>query len=172
MNTEREAEANKNFMRYLADSLLKKETVNSEILQKLEQNAIESLETANNLFTNRISYLWTIVTSYYAMFYIASAYVYKKGYKVQHQIVHKVINDALIVLSQKELQEKYLEEYEEEKEKALSLSQQLLNSLEFERTKRSTFQYEMDAELKSSKAQTSLTRAKEFVAIFRELLQK
>src|SRR5690606_7820353 len=117
--------------------------------------AIESLETANNLFTNKTSYLWTIVTSYYSMFYIASAYVYKKGYKAHHQIVHKVINDALLVLSQKELQEKYLEEYEEEKEKALSLSQQLLGTLEFERTKRSTFQYEMDVELKISKAQTS-----------------
>lgn len=172
MNTKRQKEASTNLTKYVTDGLLKKERVNPEILQKLEQNAIESLETANNLFSNKISYLWTIVTSYYAMFYIASAYVYKKGYKAQHQIVHKVINDALIVLSQKELLQKYLEEYEEEKEKALSLSQQLLDSLEFERTKRSTFQYEMDVQLKISKAQTSLNRAKEFVAVFRELLQK
>lgn len=172
MNTKREQEAHANFTQYLAKCFLKKEKPNPHVLQKLEQNAIESLETANNLFSNKISYLWTIVTSYYAMFYIASAYVYRKGYKAQHQIVHKVVNDALIVLSQKELQKKYLEEYEEEKEKALSLSQQLLDTLEFERTKRSTFQYEMDVELKISKAKTSLNRAKDFVTVFRELLQK
>jgi uncharacterized protein (UPF0332 family) len=170
MNTNREQQAHVNFTKYVKDSLLKKEKTNPRILERLEQNAIESLEVANNLFSNKTSFLWTIVTSYYAMFYIASAYVYQKGYKAQHQIVHKVINDALIVLSQKELQEKYLKIYEEEKEKALALSQQLLENLEFERIKRSTFQYEMDAELKISKAQTSLNRAKEFVSIFRELM--
>jgi uncharacterized protein (UPF0332 family) len=51
--------------------------------------------TAQTLYADNISILWTVVTSYYAMFYMASAFVYSKGYKAGHQIVHKVINDSL-----------------------------------------------------------------------------
>ena len=104
------------------------------------------------------------------MFYIANAFIYKKGYKTSHKIVHKIISDALIVLVKKDIEIKYIKEYEEEKEKALSLAEQLLDNFEFERAKRSTFQYEMTKEIKESKSKTSLNRAKEFVSVFRRLL--
>jgi predicted nucleic-acid-binding protein len=68
------------------------------------------------------------------MFYIACAYLYKKGYKTSSERVHQVINDALIALCRKELEQSFLEEYEEEKERALATSdfvgviRQLLNN--------------------------------------------
>ena len=64
----------------------------------------------------------------------------------------------------------FLEEYEEEKDKALSASENLLNSYEYEKTKRSRFQYETTGEIEESKAKTSLERAKKFVSVIRQLL--
>lgn len=170
MDEKRLSQAKFNFDMYLEDSLLKKVNVNPLILQKFEDNATESLISASELFNNKTSYLWTVVTSYYAMFYIASAYIYKKGYKAQHKIVHKVINDSLIVLARSDLKSNLIDLYEEEKDKALSIAESLLDSFEFERAKRSTFQYEMTSDLKESRAKTSLKRAKEFVEVFRKLL--
>ncbi|NOZ80740.1 MAG: HEPN domain-containing protein [DPANN group archaeon] len=171
MDEKRILEAKKNYHAYLSEYLLKKVPFDQNIFEKFQENAIESLTVANELFESRMSYLWTIVVSYYAMFYIASAYIYRKGFKAQHKIVHKVINDTLIILAKDELEKRFLEEYEEEKEKALTLAENMLDSFEHERTKRSTFQYEMTKELKESKARTSLERAKDFVNMFRELIQ-
>ncbi|MBU1198859.1 MAG: hypothetical protein KKF46_02330 [Nanoarchaeota archaeon] len=168
MNEKRIKEAENNFHSYISEQLLKKEEFNQNIYNRLHQNSLESLRVANEIF--KTSFLWTIVTSYYAMFYIASAYIYKKGYKAQHKIVHKVINDALIVLAKNNLKEKLLEEYEEEREKALSIAENLLDNYEYERSKRARFQYEMTEDLKESKAKTSLNRSKEFVEIFRRML--
>jgi len=172
MDEKRQENIKNNFTNYLSNSLLKKTEFDLNIFKRFEENSIESLTTANKLFNEETSYLWTIVASYYSMFYIASAYIYKKGYKAQHKIVHKVINDALIILSKDELEEKFIKEYEEEKEKALNIAETMLDSYGFERNKRSTFQYEMTTNLKKSKAETSLKRAKEFVNTFRELLNK
>jgi uncharacterized protein (UPF0332 family) len=170
MDEKRINEAKHNYYSYLSESLLKRTIFNQDIFDKFLENTLESLAVANELFTNKTSFLWTIVSSYYAMFYIANAFIYKKGYKAQHKIVHKVVNDALIVLAKDELEQKFLEEYEEEKDKALSIAENLLDSYEFERAKRSAFQYEMTRELKESKAKTSLKRAKDFVNIFREIM--
>ena len=172
MDNKRILEAKTNFDNFLRDELLCKEQCNSQILKQYEDNAIESLISAKALFTDNISLLWTVVTSYYAMFYIASAYVYRKGYRSQHQIVHKVINEALIVFGRRELQVTLLDEYQEEQDKALTIAGNLLDSYELERTKRSAFQYEMTVELKRAKAKTSLQRAENFVDIFRKLLHK
>jgi uncharacterized membrane protein (DUF106 family) len=121
VDSKRVAEAKKQFDMFLQDELIVKEACNLNILKKYEENALESLVSANALFTENISLLWTVVTSYYAMFYIASAYVYKRGYKAQHQIVHKVITEALIVLCRKDLTTSLLAAYEEEKDKRLLL---------------------------------------------------
>jgi uncharacterized protein (UPF0332 family) len=171
MDSHRKEEAKGNFDRYLDEGLLQKMDVRQDILDKFEQNATESLISAKHLFDEDISLLWTIVTSYYAMFYIASAYVYKRGYKAQHKIVHKVITDSLIVLCKKDLEKNLLEEYEEEKDKALSIAENLLDSLEYERSKRASFQYEMSIDMKKSRAKTSLDRGTKFVEVFRRLLQ-
>lgn len=170
MDDKRREEAKNNFDNYLTDNLLKKSQFDENIFNKLEQNSLESLEVANQLFTNKISSLWVVVSSYYAMFYIANAYIYKKGYKTQNKIVHKVVSDTLIVLAKKDLSIKLIEEYEEEQEKALSIAENLIDSFDYERGKRSRFQYEMTEQIKESKAKTSLERAKTFVEIFRKLL--
>lgn len=163
-------EANKNFKQYIEDYLLKKVDFNEHIYNKFYENSLESLRVASKINEEGISPLWVIVSSYYSMFYIASAYIYKKGYKAQHKIVHKIVNDTLIVLAKDELTAQMIKEYEEEKDKALSIAENILDSLEYERAKRSMFQYEMTEDLKESKSKTSLKRAKEFVSVFRKVL--
>lgn len=58
------------------------------------------------------------------------------------------------------------------KEKALAASENLLKDYEFEKTKRARFQYETTEEIKEAKAKTSLERAKNFVAVIRQLLSE
>lgn len=163
--------AEKKFQSFLKDGLIKKETFNKDIFNKLYENSLESLEVASNLYQQNLSFLWTIVTSYYSMFYIASAFIYTKGYRTKGRIVHKVVNDSLIVLAKHALEKKLINYYQEEREKALEISQTLLDNFGYERTKRSQFQYEMTSKLKKAKAKTSLERAKQFVEVFRTLLQ-
>ena len=162
--------AENKFKNYLRDDLIKKEDFQDIVYQTYLRNATESLNVANELQKNKISYLWVVVSSYYSMFYIASAYLYKKGYKAGQEIVHQVINEALIVLSKNDLEKHFLEEYEEEKEKALAASENLLKDYEFEKVKRARFQYETTEAIKEAKAQTSLERAKKFIAVMRQLL--
>ena len=164
--------AEENFGIYLKDGLIKRANFQEIIYQTYLNNSVESLRVADEAFKNKISPLWVVVCSYYSMFYIASAYIYKKGYKTSHEIVHQVVNEALIVLARKDLEKHFLEEYEEERSKALSASENLLDSYEFEKTKRSQFQYETTGEIKESKAKTSLERAKNFVSVIRQLLQR
>ena len=79
--------------------------------------------------------------------YIANAVLLKIGYKVGDKISHKVTSDALIVLARGKLKKELIEEYETVKEDALEIisskADSLLESLDFEREKRSKFQYEM-----------------------------
>ncbi|MBS3092308.1 HEPN domain-containing protein [Candidatus Pacearchaeota archaeon] len=164
--------AESNFNRYLRDGLLKKESFEEVVYQTYLKNAEESLNVANEALKNKTSYLWVVVCSYYSMFYIASAYLYKKGYKAGQEIVHQVINEALIVLSKNDLEKHFLEEYEEEKDKALAASENLLKDYEFERIKRSRFQYETTEAIKEEKAKTSLERAKNFTAVIRNILEE
>lgn len=159
-----------NFKNYLRDGLIKKEFFQDIVYQTYLKNATESLNVANELLKNKTSYLWVVVSSYYSTFYIASAYLYKKGYKAGQEIVHKVVNEALIVLSKDDLENHFLEEYEEEKEKALAASENLLKDYEFEKSKRARFQYETTEEIKEAKAKTSFERAKNFVGVIRQLI--
>ena len=170
MDEKRVKIAENNFKRYLGDGLIKKEVSREIVYQTYLKNATESLNVANELLKNKTSHLWVVVSSYYAMFYIASAYLYKKGYKAGQEIVHQVVNEALIVLSKSDLEKHFLEEYEEEKEKALAASENLLKDYKSEKTKRARFQYETTEAIKEAKAKTSLERAKNFVAVIRQLL--
>ena len=172
MDEKRVKKAENNFKNFLRDGLIKRDIFQDIIYQTYLKNATESLNVANEIFKNKTSSLWVVVSSYYSMFYIASAYLYKKGYKTGQEIVHQVVNEALVVLSKSDLEKYFLEEYEEEKEKALAASENLFKDYEFEKTKRARFQYETTEEIKESKAQTSLKRAKNFVAVIRQLLSE
>lgn len=171
MDEKRSKIAETNFKNYLRDGLIKKEIFRNIVYHTYLKNAIESLSVANELLKNKTSYLWVVVSSYYSMFYIASAYLYKKGYKAGYSIVHQVINEALIVISKNDLEKHFLEEYEEEKERALAAGENLLKEYGFEKAKRARFQYETTDAIKEAKAKTSLERAKNFVAIMRQLLR-
>jgi len=142
------------------------------------ENSNLSLETAQKLLSlesqNYQPYLWIIISSYYAMYYIANAVLLKIGYKVGDKISHKVTSDALIVFARGKLKKELIEEYETVKEDVLEIisskADSLLESLDFEREKRSKFQYQMDEKIKKSKALISLERAKQFVFELKKLL--
>ncbi|MBU1129282.1 MAG: hypothetical protein KJ949_01475 [Nanoarchaeota archaeon] len=162
--------AEKNFKRYLDEGLIRKIPFSEIIYRTYLNNSLESLRVAEEIFKVKSSPLWVVVCSYYSMFYIACAYIYKKGYKTKHEIVHQIVNESIIVLARHDLEKHFLEEYEEEKEKAMTSTENLLNDYEFEKTKRSQFQYETTGEIKEAKAKTSLERAKNFVAVIRGIL--
>ena len=165
--------AEQNFVNYLKEGKIKKiEKFNQLIYDTYLKNAEESLTVANQLVKNKTSSLWAVVTSYYSMFYMACAYLYKLGYKQGDEIVHQVVNESLIVQGRHKIKNYILENYAEEKEKALIVVDNYLDNYEKERAKRSSFQYETTEIIKESKAQTSLNRAKEFLTLIKEILEK
>lgn len=170
-------ESKRNVESYLEEGLLlKNKEFNQKIFQVLTNNAKESLKIADLLMRDEHSFLWTIVCSYYSMFYIANAVLYKLGFKVGHRIAHKVTADSLIVYVKDKLKSSLIEDYEEAKEEALDLaglkSDELIQSFDYERVKRSRFQYETTEDIKHAKARTSLQRAKDFNFEMEKLLEK
>ena len=198
---ERIAEARRNVKIYVEDGLLK--TGDKDAARFVEffiANAESSLRTAsilqeisdeNNLKeTLKVgsdfeSYLWVIVSSYYSMFYAATAILAKQGIRATGQIVHKVTADALIhFFASNEKLAKLLEQYEEAQTVGLELvgreelmkrmqkkADELIISYEGERKKRSKFQYDIGVQAKRGYAQTSLERARNFVFEIRKLLK-
>jgi len=173
MDEERIRIAERNFKNYLEEGKIKKvENFDNLIYSTYVRNAVGSLNVANQLFQNMTSSLWVVITSYYSMFYISCAYLYKFGYKPGSEIVHQVVYESLIVQARHKIKNYLLENYSEEMEKALSIADQHLDNYGREKTKRAEFQYQTTEEVKQAKAKTSLNRAKEFVELIREILQK
>ena len=108
------------------------------------------------------------------MYYITNAVLYKIGYKIGSKVSHKVTADALIVFVRNKLKKNLLEDYEQAKEEALEIigrkTDEIIESFDREMEKRSTFQYESTEEIKRTKANTSLERAKRFVFEMKKLL--
>lgn len=165
LNERRVKEAEDNVKRYLEEGLIKKEKFERIVFRVLTNNAKESLDIANFIAKSEKSDLCVIVTSYYSMYYIANAVLYRLGYKVGEKISHKVTADALIVFARKRLRDSLIESYEEVKKQALAgiMADDLLESFDNERKKRGIIQYQTKEFEKHSKAETSLKRAKEFV---------
>ncbi len=173
MDEKRIKQAESNFKTYLADGSMKKVSkMEYLIYDTYLRNARESLNVANQLFESKTSSLWVVVTSYYSMFYMACAYLYKLGYKAEHKIIHQIVNESLIVQGRHKIKNYLLEAYEMEKESALSISDNHLENYELEKIKRATFQYETTESIKESKAKISLDRAKEFLLLIEEILAK
>lgn len=175
IDEQRKKEAQNNFARYLEEGLLKKETKDLAKDKYLE-NADLSLRTAQELMQSLLKpYLWVIVVSYYAMFYMANAVLLHYGYKTQDKIVHKITSDALIALVLEKLKKELLEDYEDAQQDALEIAntkaESLVESYGLELGKRSRFQYNMLEQTKEAKAQTSLKRASEFVFEMKKLLK-
>jgi uncharacterized protein (UPF0332 family) len=190
---ERIDEAKRNVKQYIDEGLLKvKDKDAQKFVSFYMKNAESSLQTASILqeisdeaiLKNTLkvsndfeSYLWVIVSSYYSMFYAATALLASQGTRATGQIVHKVTGDALVhfFVSNEKLA-KLLEQYEEAQAVGLELigreelmrrmqkkADELIIAYENERRKRSKFQYDMGVQAKRGYAQTSLERAKEFV---------
>jgi uncharacterized protein (UPF0332 family) len=201
ISQERAKEADRNVKQYLADGLLKvKDKDAPRFVGFFLNNAESSLRTASIL--QQISdddavkeslkvgptfesYLWVIVSSYYSMYYAATALLASQGVRVTGQIVHKVTADALIHFfgANKRLA-RLLEEYEEARMAGLELigreelmkqierkADELIVAYESERKKRSRFQYDIGVEAKKGYAESSLQRAKEFVFEIGKLLK-
>ena len=162
LSKQRVEEAEKNVKSYLQDGLIKKEPFRKIVYDTYMRNHRESLIAARKLLNENVSNLWAVVISYYSMFYIANAILYKSGYKVGSKVAHKVTADALIVFVRKKLKDALIEDYQVATEEALTLSDNLLQNYDYERVKRSIFQYETTEEIKKTKAETSLARAEEF----------
>ena len=103
LDDKRIKEAEANLRQYTADDLIKKSSFDKRIFETYVRNSDESLKVANELHDSGLSNLWVIVCSYYSMFYVANAALYKEGYKVGEKIAHKVTNEALIVLLRKKI---------------------------------------------------------------------
>jgi len=174
LDKDRIRKAESNVKSYLEEGLLKKTLANPSVIKVLARNAKESLLVADESYKQNLSDLWTIVCSYYAMYYYANAVLLKFGYKVGEKIVHQVTLDAVIVYVRGKLKESLIEDYEETKEEALNLAgvkaDSLIESFEFERNKRRIIQYETLELDKRSKAKTSLDRAKYFAKEMEKLL--
>jgi uncharacterized protein (UPF0332 family) len=194
-------EAKRNVKTYIEDGLLKTGDKDaSRFVDFFMVNAESSLRTASILQeisdenslkeTLKVgsdfeSYLWVIVSSYYSMFYAATAILAKQGIRATGQIVHKVTADTLIhFFASNEKLAKLLEQYEEAQTVGLELvgreelmkrmqkkADELIISYEGERKKRSKFQYDIGVQAKRGYAQTSLERAKGFVFEIRKLLK-
>lgn len=178
LEEQRIKEAESNARIYLSDGLLKKE-INDTAKKMFFENSQTSLETAKKLLSLESKdykpYLWVLVTSYYAMFYMANTVLLELGYKVGNKIPHKVTSDAIIVFVRNKLKKELLEGYEKTKEDALEIISykvdSLIKSFDWEREKRSHFQYQMDESIKREKAITSLNRAIEFLFEMKKLLK-
>lgn len=174
MDERRIKEAENNIRSYLSEGLIKKAEFREEIFDTFVRNHKESLGLAKKTFESKDSDLWTIVISYYSMFYIANAVLYRLGYKVGDKILHKVTADALIVFVRNKLRASILEDFENAKDEALEIasikSSAVVEEFDMERKKRSKFQYDMTKEIKRAYANTSLERAKRFVFELDKLL--
>jgi|SRR3989344_8227008 len=169
-------EAERNVKQYINDGLLRKISKQDPNIKSIMlKNCEESLKIAEILFRQNYSNLWTIVCSYYSMFYIANAALYELGLKVGDKIVHKVTSEALIVHIRNKLTKSLLEDYEKSKEEALEIaktkSEEIIQSFDYEQNKRSEFQYGMTEQVIKGKAQTSLERAKKFVFELRKIIK-
>ena len=117
-----------------------------EVFETYQRNFHESIDFAQKVFEQNLSNLWIVVISYYSMYYVANAALYKIGYKIGAKVSHKITAEALIVFVRNKLKRNLLEDYEEAKDEALDIigrkTDEILESFGYEMEKRSLFQYE------------------------------
>ena len=146
---ERIEEANRNVRQYIADGLLRvKDDTAKRFVRFFMDNSESSLETAVLLYkisddetiknTLKVSsefesYLWVVVSSYYSMFYAATALLASESIKARGEMIHKVTADALIhfFVANRKLA-KLLEQYDEARSVAGELvgSEELMKRIE------------------------------------------
>lgn len=164
---ERIKQAEKYVRECLADGRIIKRT-EEIVIKTYLRNMEESLSLAQTLQEANGSVLWTVVTSYYAMFYAGSAALCRAGYRLRGPNRHKTLTEALIALLRNKVEQYLLEGFEDVAEQALSL----IELLEYERRKRGMIQYETTEEIKQAQAKTSFMRATEFCMVLEGVATK
>src|SRR3989338_10926191 len=174
IDEKRKKEAMENFSEYLRQGLIKKQK-DENAMKMYINNSDMSMKLAEKMLDDQLKpYLWSVVVSYYSMFYMANAVLLHLGYKTGRKIVHKVTSDALIVLVLNKLKKELLEEYENMRDDAMEIasmkSEELLKNYEMELDKRSKFQYNMTLKVQEQMARISVKRAAEFILEMKKLL--
>lgn len=129
------------------------------------------------------AYMWTINTSYYCLFYAATALLAHFKQRIKTDVgIHKLTYHALVyyfILEDNKLQKHFIEEYKESYEEAEQLLQiseekaiELIENFKFEHKKRIIFTYEVGKEAEMNKAQTSIKRAENFLIEARKIIEK
>src|SRR3990167_3067995 len=131
--------------------------------------------SAGHNYLNYLSALYPEGHNYLNHLFVSFAIVLLElGYKTGDKVVHKVTNDALIVLVTDKIKKGLMEEYETAKKDALEIasikSDEIIGLYTLELDKRSRFQYDMAESIREQKANTSLKRAKEFMLEMKKLL--
>ena len=159
-------EAQSSFNSYLQDGLVaKKKEFEQRIFNILENNANESLKIAEMLFANRDSWLWTIVTSYYSMYYIANAVLYKMGYKAGTHL-------ATICVLCKECLGKTLERKDIENISAiLELSEEEIKEMGRAKERREKASYSGSVSFEKHLAEMTLDDARKFINKMADILE-
>ncbi|HLD85555.1 MAG TPA: hypothetical protein VI968_03290 [archaeon] len=174
IDEKRKKEAMENFSEYLRQGLIKKQK-DENAMKMYIHNSDMSLKLAEKMLGDTLKpYLWSIVVSYYSMFYMANAVLLHLGYKTGRKIVHKVTSEALIVLALEKLKKELIEEYENVMNDALEIasikSDEIMKNYQMELDKRSKFQYDMTLKIQEQMARTSVKRATEFIFEIKKLL--
>lgn len=160
--------ANERVSGHIAAERLKKIRPDPLASRILLINSRESLDVAATV----TSALWTIVCSYYAMFYAANAVLNEFGWKVGAEHAHLTTADALTVFIRPKLRDSLMDDFQDgQAALALIRADELTESFLYERRKRSTFQYSTSELAMASKARTSSERAKIFVMEMEKLLR-
>ena len=118
--------------------------------------------------------MWVINTSYYAMFFAATALLAKYNHQIKTDAgIHKLTYHAIVyyfVFDDNKLEKHFIEQYKdavEEAEELLQLSEKktstMISDLNNELVKRKRFTYDLGEIAEKKKAKTSFERAKSFV---------
>ncbi len=143
---------------------LEKSRESLDVCQRLAE-----LQEEEGLTTN----LWVINTAYYSMFFAATALLARFNHQIKTESgVHRLTYHALVhyfIEEDSKLKRHFMEEYEQavdEAENTLQLSEKkiesLVKDLDFEISKRKEFTYGLGKIAEKKKAETSLSRAKNF----------
>lgn len=134
------------------------------------------------------AYLWVVNPAYYSMFYMANALLSSEGIKINSELgKHKKTFETVVYYFYltNRLPKYFLELFEEAQEESLELmgkdevlaamkskTLELMKGYDSEMGKRSAFTYEIEEQVKLSKAETSIKRAIEFYQELRKVLER
>lgn len=162
----------------LSEPLRKSFFLNKSIISLEVAKRLLEIQNKENINTN----MWIINTSYYAMFFAATALLAHHNHKINSEVgIHKLTYHALVyyfIKQENKLKHTLAADYKEAVEDAEELLQlgqkrieKLILELDYELEKRKRYTYEMAEEAEKQKAETSLNRAKEFVNQIKRLME-